>query len=229
MLKADDISYRTLELPVYHDGKIRQVRARLKRSYRVTKRAMDLTGSILVIVGILSWLVPVLAVLIKLDSRGPVFFLQKRAGRGGRIFTCYKFRTMVVNQYADLKPCAENDERITRLGRILRFTHLDELPQFVNVLFGPMSLVGPRPYMLSDDRRMAALVPEHHFRNFVKPGITGLSQVKGFHGGDMDPNVLFCRYQWDTFYIRNASSSLDIRIISRTARLFFIQKIGLWR
>lgn len=195
----------------------------------MTKRGVDLICSTLVIAGILSWLLPIIAVLIKLDSKGPVFFLQRRVGRGGKVFTCYKFRTMVVNPYADERPCAENDARITRFGKFLRTTHLDELPQFLNVIGGVMSLVGPRPYMLTDDERISVLVPGHNFRNYVKPGITGLSQIKGFHGGDMDLRTLFSRHQWEAFYVRNACLSLDFRIISHTARLFFTQKVGLWR
>jgi len=229
MLKADNITYRTLELPVPGDLKSRQALGGLKRSYLLAKRGMDLTCSVLVIAGILSWLLPVIAALIKLDSRGPILFLQKRIGRDGKVFTCYKFRTMVVNPYADARPCAENDMRITRFGKLLRTTHLDELPQFFNVFWGSMSLVGPRPYMLTDDRRISGLVPGHNFRNYVKPGITGLSQVKGYHGGDMDLKTLFSRCQWDSFYVRNASLSVDFHIISSTTRLFFTQKIGLWK
>jgi putative colanic acid biosynthesis UDP-glucose lipid carrier transferase len=229
MLKADNISYRTLEPSAPDGSRSRQAHGELKRRYLLTKRGLDLTCSILMIAGILSWLLLVMAVLIKLDSRGPVFFLQKRIGRGGKVFTCFKFRTMVVNPYADEHPCAENDVRITGFGRFLRMTHLDELPQFLNVLLGSMSMVGPRPYMLIDDQRMSDLLPDYSFRNYVKPGITGLSQVKGYHGGDMDFHTLFSRYQWDSFYIRNACTLLDFRIISSTTRLFFTQKIGSWR
>jgi len=168
-------------------------------------------------------------VLIKLDSKGPVFFLQKRIGKGGRVFTCYKLRTMVVNGHADERPASEDDMRITGIGRFLRTTHLDELPQFLNVLLGSMSLVGPRPYMITDDHRFSRMVPGHNFRNFVKPGITGLSQVKGFHGAGLDFQTIFSRYQWDTFYVRNASTFLDFRILHSTTRLFFTQKIGLWK
>ncbi|HEY4205568.1 MAG TPA: sugar transferase [Puia sp.] len=229
MLKADNITYRTLELPVPGDLKGRQALGGLKTGFLLVKRAMDLTCSTLVIGGILSWLVPVLAALIKLDSKGPIFFLQKRVGREGKVFTCYKLRTMVINPEADELPCEENDIRITRCGRVLRAAHLDELPQFFNVLTGVMSLVGPRPYMLADEQRMAALVPRHNIRNYVKPGITGMSQVKGCHDGDMDLNILFSRHQWDVFYVRHACLSMDLRIISHTIRLFFTQKIGLWR
>jgi putative colanic acid biosynthesis UDP-glucose lipid carrier transferase len=229
VLKVDNITCRTLELPVPGDLKSRQALGGLKRGYLLTKRGMDLTCSILVIGGVLSWLLPVVAALIRLDSKGPVFFLQKRVGRDGKVFTCYKLRTMVVNPDADELPCMEDDTRVTRLGRLLRATHLDELPQFFNVLLGSMSVVGPRPYMLTDEHRMASMVPGHNFRNYVKPGITGMSQVKGCHEGDMDLKILFYRYQWDAFYVRNACLVLDFHIISHTIRLFFTQKIGLWR
>ena len=199
------------------------------RRYLLIKRGVDLFCSILVIGGILSWLLPLLAIAVKLDSKGPVFFLQRRIGRGGRIFTCFKLRTMIVNRHADELPAARNDDRITRIGRFLRATHLDELPQFLNVMLGSMSLVGPRPYMLMDDQRFSELVPEHGVRHFVKPGITGLSQVKGFHNAEMDFQTIFSRYQWDSFYVRNASLTMDIRILRRTTSIFFTQKIGIWR
>ena len=201
----------------------------LRKKYLLTKRGLDLICSVLVIVGVLSWLLPVLAIFIKLDSRGPVFFLQRRIGRAGKIFTCFKLRTMVVNGEADQHPALENDVRITMIGRFLRISHMDEMPQFFNVLTGSMSLVGPRPYMLVDNQRFSSLVPGHNFRNFVKPGITGLSQVKGFHETVIDLQTIFFRYQWDAFYIRNASLMLDIRILRRTTRIFFTKKIGLWR
>jgi putative colanic acid biosynthesis UDP-glucose lipid carrier transferase len=201
----------------------------LRKKYLLTKRALDLVCSILVIVGVLSWLLPVLAILIKLDSRGPVFFLQKRIGRAGKIFTCYKLRTMVVNGEADVCPALVNDTRITLVGRCLRISHLDEIPQFFNVLLGSMSLVGPRPYMLVDNRRFSEVVPGHDFRHLTKPGITGLSQVKGFHETVIDLQTIFSRYQWDAFYVRNASLMLDLRILRRTTRIFFTKKIGLWR
>lgn len=201
----------------------------LRKKYLLTKRGLDLICSVLMITGVLSWLLPLLAVLIKLDSRGPVFFLQKRIGRGGKIFTCYKLRTMVVNQEADEHPVSENDVRITMIGRFLRVSHLDEIPQLFNVLMGSMSLVGPRPYMLVDNRRFSDIVPGHNFRLLIKPGITGLSQVKGFHGSVIDMQTIFSRYQWDAFYVRNASLMLDLRILRRTTHIFFTKKIGLWR
>jgi putative colanic acid biosynthesis UDP-glucose lipid carrier transferase len=201
----------------------------LEKKYLVIKRVLDLTCSVLVIGLVLSWLLPILAILIRLDSHGPVFFLQKRIGRRGKVFTCYKLRTMVVNGQADEDPAAENDTRITLVGRFLRVSHLDEVPQFLNVLLGSMSLVGPRPYMLKDDHRFSTLVPGHDFRKYVKPGITGLSQVKGFHGTGIDFQTIFSRYQWDAFYVRNASLFMDLRILRRTTHIFFTQKIGIWR
>jgi len=201
----------------------------LRKKYLLTKRGLDLICSILVIAGVLSWLLPALAILIRLDSRGPVFFLQKRIGRAGKIFTCYKLRTMVVNGEADECPALVDDVRITMVGKFLRMSHLDELPQFFNVLLGSMSLVGPRPYMLVDNQRFSDLVPGHAFRLLTKPGITGLSQVKGFHETVIDLQTIFSRYQWDAFYVRNASLMLDLRILRRTTRIFFTKKIGLWR
>lgn len=195
----------------------------LKKSYLVFKRCLDWTFSILLMLGMLAWLLPLMALLIKLDSRGPVFFLQRRVGKGGRLFTCYKLRTMVVNPQADECPATEDDIRITRLGRLLRKSHLDELPQLFNVFLGSMSLVGPRPYMPADCQKFAAILPGHEYRNFVKPGITGLAQIKGLHGSRTDFKTIFWRYQWDTFYVRNAGFLLDLRILRRTALSFFTQ------
>ena len=204
----------------------KSVNTRLKK-YFFFKRAFDLLFSALVIVGVLSWVLPLLAVLISLDSAGPVFFFQKREGKGGRPFTCIKMRTMVLNPLADKLPASLDDKRITRVGRWLRRSHLDELPQFINVFLGSMSLVGPRPYMLSDSQAFSRLVPEHPVRNYVKPGITGMAQVKGLHGPLIDRATIFSRYQWDLFYIRNASFLLDIHIIRQSILLLFTQQVPL--
>lgn len=200
-----------------------------KKSYFFFKRSLDFVFSLLVIVGVLSWLLPLLALLVKLDSRGPVLFIQTRIGQGGQPFSCLKLRTMVVNNNAHLLPASENDPRVTRMGKILRRSHLDELPQLFNVLFGSMSLVGPRPYMVADCKTFAALVPGHTLRNFVRPGITGLAQVKGYHGPATDFKAVFSRYQWDAFYVRNASFLLDIRILRRTILLFLTQQTPVCR
>jgi putative colanic acid biosynthesis UDP-glucose lipid carrier transferase len=197
-----------------------------KFGYFLVKRSFDLVFSVVMIMGLLSWLLPVLALLIKMDSGGPVFFLQKRIGKNGRPFTCYKLRTMFINAAADEQPATEDDSRITALGRILRKTHLDELPQLWNVFMGSMSVVGPRPYMLTDALTFSRMVPGHDYRNFVKPGITGLAQVKGLHGQGLvtDFHTVFWRYQWDAFYVRNAGFLLDLRIIRQTIFIFLTQR-----
>jgi putative colanic acid biosynthesis UDP-glucose lipid carrier transferase len=167
------------------------------------KRAFDVSVSVLVIFGILSWLLPVLAFLIWLDSPGPVLFVQKRVGRYACLFQCYKLRSMV-------------DGRITRLGGWLRWSHLDELPQFFNVLFGSMSLVGPRPYVPADCRAFALMTPDAGTRLLVRPGITGMAQSRGLHGSPCDADIVAQRYYWDDWYVRHAGFLLDLRIIFRT-------------
>ncbi|HXB95865.1 MAG TPA: sugar transferase [Puia sp.] len=180
------------------------------------KRIFDLLVSIVVIAGLLSWLLPLLALLIWLDSKGPVFFVQKRVGRHSRLFNCYKLRSMVVNEEADRLPVLSDDVRITRLGGWLRRSHLDELPQFFNVLLGSMSIVGPRPYMPSDCRRFARLAPDPDRRHRVRPGITGLAQSKGLHGGLCDTDTVLLRYYWDDWYVGHAGFLLDLRILGST-------------
>lgn len=183
---------------------------------RYVKRVADILISVPVILLVLSWLLPVLALLIKLDSKGPVFFLQKRNGRQGRLFTCIKLRSMYPNYEADLIPAAKNDRRITRIGKFLRNHYLDELPQFFNVFIGQMSVIGPRPHMCSDNELFAAQVEHYHLRHKVKPGITGLAQALGYLGAASDINRLRCRVQLDIIYIRHWSPLLDTKIIVRT-------------
>jgi putative colanic acid biosynthesis UDP-glucose lipid carrier transferase len=188
-----------------------------KRNYFIFKRLFDIVLSSLVIIFLLSWLVPIVALLIKLDSTGPVFFVQRRVGRWGRGFKCLKFRTMIVNDQANVKQAADNDSRITRIGNFLRRSNLDEFPQFFNVLMGQMSIVGPRPHMHSDCNSFSAVVANYKLRNMVKPGITGLAQVKGYRGPTKNFEDVFHRYQFDAFYIRNANFWLDMRIVRKTA------------
>ena len=227
-VKSGDISIRVQEIRNPGSTIVHGNSARPEGSYIFFKRGLDLSVSILLAGGILSWLMPLLALLIKVDSRGPVFFLQKRIGRGGRVFTCYKLRTMIINRHADERPALENDKRITRVGAFLRRSHLDELPQILNVLWGSMSLVGPRPYMLADEDRFSSIVPDHQLRNMVKPGITGLAQIKGYHGHPaLDLTTIVRRSQWDGFYVRNASLLMDLQILQKTIRLFLTQKMSL--
>jgi putative colanic acid biosynthesis UDP-glucose lipid carrier transferase len=180
------------------------------------KRIFDLTIAVLVIVCVLSWLLPILAFLVIWDSEGPVFFVQKRVGRYSRLFSCYKLRTMVVNEQADRRPARGDDARITRLGSWLRRSHVDELPQFFNVLLGSMSIVGPRPYMPADCRRFATMVPDDSVRYLVRPGITGLAQARGLHDVFCDREVIQRRYQCDAYYVANAGVRLDLYILART-------------
>jgi putative colanic acid biosynthesis UDP-glucose lipid carrier transferase len=188
-----------------------------KRKYFFFKRVGDIILSTFVIVFILSWLIPIVAILIKLDSRGPVFFVQRRVGRWGKSFYCLKFRTMVVNERANIQQAQENDSRITGVGKFLRKSNLDEFPQFINVLLGHMSIVGPRPHMHADCDRFSRVIANYKFRNLVRPGITGLAQIKGYRGPTKDFASIFHRYQFDSFYVRNASFWLDMRIIRKTA------------
>jgi len=187
--------------------------------YLVYKRCMDVVTSLLVMILIFPWLFPIVILLIKLDSKGPAFFKQKRVGFLGKTFWCYKFRTMYVNDMADTRQASRNDPRVTRLGKFLRNTCLDELPQFINVLLGHMSVVGPRPHMLQDSREFSAQVANYKFRNLARPGITGLSQVRGYRGPATTFQSIFRRYQWDAYYVRNVSFILDLRIMAETGVL----------
>jgi len=185
--------------------------------YIIGKRVFDVIVSVLLTVLVLSWLIPILALLIKLDSKGPIFFVQTRIGFLGIPFRCYKLRTMVVNQNSDSQQAMYNDQRITRLGHFLRITSLDELPQFLNVIIGNMSIVGPRPFMKKDDQEFSITVSNYPLRYCAKPGITGMAQVKGYRGRTDNFLSIFHRYQWDAFYIRNARPSLDFKILRITA------------
>jgi putative colanic acid biosynthesis UDP-glucose lipid carrier transferase len=188
-----------------------------RHRYFLAKRLFDITVSVLVLLVVFSWLFPILYILIKLDSRGPIFFVQRRVGFLGRSFSCLKFRTMRVNAEANSKQATEHDPRITRLGSFLRNSNLDELPQFLNVLAGHMSIVGPRPHMYKDCAHFSTVVEAYKFRTLLKPGITGLAQVKGYRGPARSFDKIFRRYQWDAFYVRNANFWLDLRIVHTTA------------
>jgi putative colanic acid biosysnthesis UDP-glucose lipid carrier transferase len=183
---------------------------------RIKKRLVDLILSSLVIIFILSWLVPLFAILIKLNSRGPVFFIQLRSGKNNQPFRCLKFRSLRVNSESDSKQVSRNDNRITSLGRIMRKTNIDELPQFLNILLGDMSVVGPRPHMLKHTEDFSVLYREYMIRHFVKPGLTGWAQVNGYRGEIKDNELLRKRVEFDTWYIENWSIYLDFRIIILT-------------
>jgi putative colanic acid biosysnthesis UDP-glucose lipid carrier transferase len=185
----------------------------------IKKRIFDMAFSALVIVFVLSWVVPVLAILIKLNSRGPVFFVQWRSGKDNKKFQCYKFRTLSVNADAHLKQVTMNDSRITPLGRFLRKTNLDELPQFFNVFKGDMSVIGPRPHMLLHTDAFAKITEEYMVRHFVKPGVTGWAQIQGYRGEIKEEAQLRKRIEHDIWYLENWSLWLDIRIVFLTIYL----------
>lgn len=186
----------------------------------ILKRIFDIFFSVFILLFICSWMFPMIAIFIKLSSKGPVFFIQKRYGFHERVFSCLKFRTMVVNDYSTTKTTEKNDKRITKIGKILRKTSLDELPQFINVLKGEMSVVGPRPHMISVDDHYKQKIGRYSLRSLVNPGITGLAQVNGLRGDDGNVEVqMNKRVLADAFYVRNWSFVLDLVIILKTVLL----------
>lgn len=180
------------------------------------KRSFDIIISLIIIIGILSWLTPILGLLIKLESKGPVFFKQKRNGLDYKEFYCYKFRSMKPNATADLHQISKGDIRVTKVGRIIRKTSIDELPQFINVLKSEMSVVGPRPHMVSHTHMYAERIDKFMVRHFIKPGITGLAQVSGYRGEVEDDHHIINRVKYDIFYLENWSLFLDIKIVFQT-------------
>jgi putative colanic acid biosynthesis UDP-glucose lipid carrier transferase len=185
-------------------------------SNRLKKRLIDVIFSSLVIIFILSWLYPIIAILIKLQSKGPVLFKQLRSGRDDVSFWCYKFRSMTVNKDSDNKQATKDDARITPIGQFLRKTSLDEMPQFFNVFFGHMSVVGPRPHMLKHTEQYKAIISQFMVRHFMKPGITGWAQVNGYRGETKRTKDMENRVKYDIYYLENWTAMMDIRIIFMT-------------
>ena len=183
---------------------------------RIVKRAFDIIFSFIFIALIMSWLYPLIALIIKLESKGPILFKQNRTGIGNTDFLCYKFRTMHVNEQSDHLQATKNDNRITRFGRFLRKSSIDEFPQFFNALMGDMSIVGPRPHMIKHTREYSQKVEKFMARHFVKPGITGLAQAKGYRGETIDLIQMKNRVKLDRFYVENWSLLFDIKIILLT-------------
>jgi len=183
---------------------------------RIVKRIFDIVFSSLVIVFILSWLFPIIYFLIKMESSGPVFFVQTRSGLNNVPFNCYKFRSMRVNKDSDTVQATKGDSRITKIGAFLRKTSLDELPQFFNVLLGNMSVVGPRPHMLSHTEQYSQLIDQFMVRHFIKPGITGWAQVTGYRGETKLVEEMLGRVEADVWYMENWSFALDLKIIFMT-------------
>jgi putative colanic acid biosysnthesis UDP-glucose lipid carrier transferase len=182
------------------------------------KRLFDVIFSLGILIFIMSWLTPILFILIKLQSRGPLFFVHKRHGINYKEFTCYKFRSLTETKETKGSYVTKDDKRLTKIGRFLRSTSLDELPQFYNVLLGDMSIVGPRPHMLSYTESYAKIIDKYsfYFRHNVKPGITGLAQIKGFRGEIKSESDIINRIKYDIFYLENWSLLLDMQIILKT-------------
>ena len=216
--RSQGFYFKKLGLEFYDQLPVLSVRSIPLDNYsnRVLKRGFDVLFSFLVAVFILTWLVPILAVLIKLESRGPVFFKQKRSGRNNEIFTCLKFRTMRENTTSDRAQAIKGDERITKMGNFLRRSNLDEMPQFLNVLLGEMSVVGPRPHMLSHTEQYAKIIDKYMVRHLIKPGITGLSQVKGYRGETKRKEDMRNRVKVDIFYAENWTFWLDLKVVVLT-------------
>lgn len=196
------ISLRTIPLD-------KEINKRLKRFF-------DFVFALLIMIFVLSWLTPLIGFLIKSESKGPVFFKQKRNGLNYEEFNCYKFRSMHLNPIADLEQVQKNDPRITGVGRFIRKTSIDELPQFFNVLLGDMSVVGPRPHMVSHTEMYAKSVDKFMVRHFIKPGITGLAQTNGFRGEVETERDIIKRVKYDIFYLENWTLLLDMKIVFAT-------------
>ena len=191
---------------------------------QLLKRIFDIIFSLIVIVFILSWVTILLYILIKLESKGPLFYKHKRNGINYKEFECYKFRSLRIDLNNGGDYVKENDERVTKIGRFLRRTSIDELPQFYNVLFGDMSVVGPRPHMLSYTDAYSKKIDKYNFiyRHNVKPGITGLAQTKGFRGEVKSDDDIINRVKFDIYYIENWSLLLDLKIIGLTVLIVFL-------
>ena len=182
---------------------------------RMLKRAFDLVFSSVVLVCSPVIFIPI-AIAVKLSSPGPVFFKQKRTGFRGKEFNCYKFRTMRVNAASDEVQATRHDPRKTRVGEFLRKTSLDELPQFINVFLGDMSVVGPRPHMVKHTHDYSKIIDKYMLRHLIKPGITGWAQVNGYRGETRELWQMERRVEYDVWYIEHWNFWLDIKIIFLT-------------
>jgi putative colanic acid biosynthesis UDP-glucose lipid carrier transferase len=182
----------------------------------LAKRAFDIVFSCLVIIFILSWLIPLVGLLINIESRGPIFFIQKRNGINNNVFNCLKFRSMTPNDYSDSKQAIKNDPRVTKIGSFLRNSSLDEMPQFINVLLGDMSIVGPRPHTIPMNQTFKTQIHRYNSRHKIRPGITGLAQIRGYRGEIENPHQIRSRVKLDSFYINNWTFLLDLGIMVKT-------------
>ena len=209
---------KTSELEFHGEVPVSKIRREpLDSMYaRGLKRTFDIIFSFCIIVFVFSWLFPLLALMVKLSSKGPVFFKQVRLGKDNEEFVCWKFRSMRMNTEADSKQATKNDPRVTRVGAFLRKSNLDEMPQFFNVFLGQMSVVGPRPHPLRLNDQYRDIIDKYMVRHFVRPGITGWAQVNGFRGETRTPELMERRVELDVWYLENWSFWLDVRIVVKT-------------
>ncbi|QES87980.1 exopolysaccharide biosynthesis polyprenyl glycosylphosphotransferase [Rhizosphaericola mali] len=217
-LSGSSLSVRHIDNISSSDFKVYSLRNEPLNSLRnrIKKRAFDFAFSSFVILFILSWLYPIIGLIIKLSSPGPILFKQERSGKDNKPFYCYKFRSMKVNKDSDSMQATKNDSRLTKFGAFMRKTSLDELPQFFNVWKGEMSIVGPRPHMLKHTDQYKTLIDKYLVRQFLKPGITGWAQVNGFRGETKELILMEKRVEHDIWYMENWSLMLDVRIVFMT-------------
>ncbi|MFD1140188.1 sugar transferase [Larkinella insperata] len=199
-----------------------------KRSNRIYKRLFDVLIASLVTLLVLVWLIPLVGLAIKLTSPGPILFIQLRTGRYGRAFRCFKFRTMTHEASKKFAQVTRNDPAITPIGQFLRKNSLDELPQFLNVLMGEMSVVGPRPHAVDHDKEFWSIIPYYPNRYAVRPGITGLAQVRGARGLTETTQKMARRVRYDLHYIKNRSLLLDVLICWWTIKTVFQGDENVW-
>ncbi|TDT46705.1 putative colanic acid biosynthesis UDP-glucose lipid carrier transferase [Maribacter spongiicola] len=213
-----DVFNRAMSVETYNNIPVLNLRnVPLDTEYaRIIKRAFDIVFSSLVILLLLSWLTPILYILIKLDSPGDFYFKQLRHGYKRQTFWCYKYRSMTVNKESDSQMAKKGDMRVTRIGKFIRKTSIDELPQFINVFKGDMSIVGPRPHMVLHTSDYEKSVDKYLVRHFVKPGITGLAQIKGYRGEIINSSDIKNRTRLDIFYVERWSVGLDLHILFYT-------------
>lgn len=183
---------------------------------RIVKRLFDIFFSLFFLLTVFPLIFIIVSLVIKITSPGPIFFVQDRTGEKGKTFKCYKFRTMKVNKDADTLQAVKDDPRVTKFGSFLRKSNMDELPQFINVLIGNMSVVGPRPHMLKHTVEYSALIDKYMLRHLAKPGITGWAQVNGYRGETKELYQMEKRVEYDVWYIENWSFFLDLKIIYLT-------------
>ena len=183
---------------------------------RIIKRAFDLVVSAVVLCTLFPFICLIVGLIIKLTSPGPIFFVQKRTGKDGKDFNCYKFRSMKVNKEANEMQATVNDPRKTPFGNFIRNTSIDEIPQFINVFLGDMSLIGPRPHMVKHTETYSKLIANYMDRHAVKPGITGWAQVTGLRGETQELFQMENRVKADIWYIENWSFLLDMKILTKT-------------